>query len=526
MAPRGLKHPTPTFRQPSGRETDSLEQAARRAQAAACVNSHPTFGKSFRQEAPAKIARHQPTPYLVHVIKAIDAEQDGSPPEPSGAVGPEQSRRAASGDPVEGLSHNENSGQSPAPSAVENPQSAIQNPQSEVPLLTLEEKRRILARIARVNPLDCFDESGAFDIVRAKRILPPGAIRHIAVHETTRLNAEGQPVTQRRIHVRLVDPVSALRLDDLMERRRERPASHSTSTSKNFTRRDFNLLTEKTMALEDANHSIELLEKTLAEADDFELQLSKELEEKDHQLSQTLSLSNGLQTLSLSNGSETLSLSNGSQTLSKVEGDAAQRDTGCQPVQKKPETSTASQPVEPKSPTQSETLNSSGVPSQVLHPSSTALQSRDQSREAGFSTPLSENSKAQNASKPSLPNPEQSTQSTTDHHPNPPKLQNPSAPQNPNAVKTWLPGGLQWPQHLSSAEKRTLENLDEIEIRIRKQEIEDVRSTSGPGAFRAWFRAWSWEVANDRSPAARRSPRPPPKLNPMSFSAQGRPKFV
>jgi len=275
--------------------------------------------------------------------------------------------------------------------------------------------------------------------------------------------------------VRLVDPVSALRIDDLMERRREPTTSHSTSTSKNFTRRDFNLLTEKTMALEDANHSIELLKKALAEADDLELHLSKELDEKDHQLSQTLSLSNG------------------SQTLSKVEGDVAQRDTGCQPVQEKPEISTGSQPVEPKSPRQSETLNSSGVPSQVLHPSSTALQSRDQS-------PAPNNAKKSN--KPQA-------QSAT------------SAPQNPTATKTWLPSGLQWPQHLSSAEIRTLENLDEIEIRIRKQEIEDVRSTSGPGAFRAWFGAWSWEVANDRSPAARRSPRPPPKLDPMSFSAQG-----
>jgi len=263
------------------------------------------------------------------------------PSDPTPAVGPE---------PVEGLSHDEKNRRSPG-------QSEILNPNSEIPLLTPEEKRRILARIVRVNPLDCFDESGAFDLARAKKVLPPGAIRHIAIHETIRPNAEGQPVTERRIQVRLVDPLSALRLDDQLERRRERTASSSSSdtaadpdappphpASPEYAHM---LLRQKTKGLDEANHTLALLKKALAAAGDRQLQLSKKLDEKDCQL---------LQTLGLSNGSETLSLSNGSQTLSKVEGDAAQRDAGCQPVQEKAEASTSCRSEDPNS----QTLSSPG----------------------------------------------------------------------------------------------------------------------------------------------------------------------
>jgi len=251
------------------------------------------------------------------VIKALDAAQGSPPPEPSGV------EPAADVDSFEG--------QTPA----------------DIPLLTPEEKRRILARIARVNPLDCFDESGAFDLARAKRILPPGMVRHIAIHETTCLNAEGRPVTQRRIHLRLVDPISALRLDDQLERRRERSTSSSSSPSESDSDSPpphpaspeyaHMLLRQKTKGLEEANHTLTLLKKALTEAGDRKLQLSKELEEKDRQLS------------------EALSLSNGSQTLSRVEGDAVQRDTGCQPV-------------DTESPSQSETLSSSHIPSTVEEP--------------------------------------------------------------------------------------------------------------------------------------------------------------
>ena len=371
--PKRRRFTRPTSRHPSGRKTDSLEQAARRAQAAACVNNHPAFGKSFRQDALAKIALLQANPYLVHVIKAIGAEQDNSPPEPSGVA---DLAPFVSGEPAESAEDPEHSRR--AASEAGNRKSEIENPKSEIqsPLLTPEEKRRILARIVRVNPLDCFDESGAFDIARAKRILPPGAVRSIAVHETTCLNAEGQPITERRINVRLVDPVSALRLDDQLERRRERTASTSSSA----TDSDYdsppphpaspeyahNLLRQKTKGLDEAQHTLALLKKALAEREERKLQLSKELEKKNRQLS---------------------------QTLSKVEGEIAQ-------LPKEITSSSASQ-------------NSSSM----------ALQNRDQSWEAGFSTPLSGRSKAQNASNPTLPSRDPSTKRDTGCQPVEPKCQ-------------------------------------------------------------------------------------------------------
>jgi hypothetical protein len=203
------------------------------------------------------------------VIEVIDAaqvcpcdERIVTDPEHAEARAPQRSRKAA-------------------PEAA-NLKSETLTPNSEPPLLSLEEKREILARIVRTNALDCFDESGAFDIALAKRVLPPGAVRHIDVDETTRIDAEGQPVTQRHIRLRLVDPLSALRLDDIFERRQNpTPAFANTKMGE---RKTFNLLREKTMALDDALQSIEDLKQALAEADDREIQLSKKLEEKDQQL--------------------------------------------------------------------------------------------------------------------------------------------------------------------------------------------------------------------------------------------------
>jgi len=339
------------------------------------------------------------------VIKAIDATQGEPPPEPSGA------EHATVADPVERLFHDEKSSLSPDQSESGNPKSEFLNSKSDIPLLTPEEKRRILARIARVNATDCFDDTGAFDIARAKRVLPPGAVRSIAIHETIRPNAEGQPITERRIHLGLVDPVSALRLDDLLEHRRERTTSSSSSGSssstKNFSRRDFNLLTEKTMALDDTLDAIELLKKALAEANDQELQLSKELEEKDRQLS---------------------------ETLSKVEGEAA-----------------------------SKTLSS------VEGQCSLALQSRDQSREAGFSTPLSGQSKTHNSSSTALSSRNASTQGDAGCQHAEPKYQ--TAPPVPVNVAD-----------------QTLDKHRALEIQRRNREIEHTRNTSGTLGFAKWLR--------------------------------------
>ena len=480
-------------------ERDSLLKAARRDSTealgkqrnAACVNTHPTFGNLSDKPPLAKIATHHATPYLVSVIKAIDATQGGPPPEPSGAElvdDGELAESAAVADPlksVEELSHNEG----PV-------KSEILNPKSEVPLLTLEEKRRILARIARVNATDCFDESGNFDIARAKRVLPPGAVCSISIHETTCPTAEGQSMTERRIHLRLVDPVSALRLDDQLERRRERSASRSSSATDSDSppphpaspEYAHMLLRKNTIALDEANHTLAQLRKALAEKEDRRRRLSKELDEKDHQLSETPSLSNG---------SQTLSPSNGSQTLSKVEGEAAQHDTGCQPVQEELQTSPGCQPVASKSqnPSSQTLSNIEGD----AEDSSLAPQRRDQSREAGFSTPLSPKSK----------------------------------PLSP--VEAPAPTIAERLQVLTKLKNPTPTDLKELEALGFLQEAEEVKNSSGPGAFADWLRARGIDPATYRSPLpghlpsvkyqmARPSARPPPKYDSMSFAAQGRPK--
>ena len=332
-------------------------------------------------------------------------------------------------EPVEGL-----------PSVELNPKSEILNPNSDIPLLTPEEKRRILARIARVNATDCFDESGAFDLARAKRVLPPGAVRSIAVHETTLLNAEGQPVTERRIHLRLVDPVSALRLDDQLERRRERSTSSSSSHSDSDSDSSpphpaspeyaHNLLRKNTIALDEAQDTLARLKKALAEKEARRRQLSKELDEKNQQLSKTLSPSNG---------SETLSLSNGSQTLSKVEGETTQRLKDITPS------------------SESQSTNSQ------------ALQSQDQSWEAGFSTPLSGKTKSQNAGNPTLQSHAQPAQRDTGCQPVEPKYHTP-----PPA-----------PSHVAD---QTLDKHRALEIQRRNREIEYARNTNGTLGFANWLR--------------------------------------
>ena len=319
------------------------------------------------------------------MIAAIGAEQDNALPEPSGAelavgAAPIASVERQAPDPVASAPKGpELVERIESPERRVNPKSEILNPQSDIPLLTLEEKRRILAQIARVNPTDCFDDTGAFDMARAKRILPPGAVRHIAIQETTRMDAEGQPITERSIQLRLVDPVSALRLDDQLERRRERtaasppPASDSTPPHPASPEYAHNLLRKNTIALDEALHTLALLKKALAEKKDRHLQLSKELDEKDRQL---------LQTLSLSNGSETLTLSSGSQTLSKVEGEL----THSSPVSDTRHPSPQTHGHEPEFVGQALRLPEfpntpepgTAFDAENLSPSSMALQSRDQ----------------------------------------------------------------------------------------------------------------------------------------------------
>jgi hypothetical protein len=79
--------------------------------------------------------------------------------------------------------------------------------------LTRSEKRRLLAQIVRFNPADCFDESGAFDINRVRR-LPGAALQQLAVHEITRTDTQGNTTVRRRITLRTVDKIRAMRFDE------------------------------------------------------------------------------------------------------------------------------------------------------------------------------------------------------------------------------------------------------------------------------------------------------------------------
>jgi len=101
--------------------------------------------------------------------------------------------------------------------------------QKEAPL-SLAQTRRLLAQIVHANLLDCFDDSGAFDLDRARRTLPAVAVQHLTIDETTKTDRHGTTTTRRRIRLRLVDKVRALKLSEQLERlaeersKQEKPA--------------------------------------------------------------------------------------------------------------------------------------------------------------------------------------------------------------------------------------------------------------------------------------------------------------
>jgi hypothetical protein len=424
---------------------------------------------SFRQEALAKIARPHGTPYLGVVIKAIDASQGGPPI--AGFIKPSVCPEpAASGEPAESIEG----------------QAAVPVTPDDIPLLSAQEKRRILARIVRTNALDCFDDAGAFDIARAKRVLPPGSVRHIDVDETTRTDAEGQPVTQRHIRLRLVDPLSALRLDDILERRGQPTASSFRYPNPHPASREysFNLLRDKTLALDEALQSIEDLKKSLAEAGDRNLQLSRQLEETHHPLGTP--------------PPETP----GSSPTSKVPtpGRPSQCGTGCQHVH--PETpaerpETTAQP--PASVSRKGESTGSLAPSL---PDSNHVSPRDPGRP------------------PSAPE---------DHH-------EPSQPEPVSAFEKDLASlkgksirlSFQAQRALETAQGQALRDLKKLQALCFQQEAEEVRNSSGPLAFAEWLRARGINPADYRPPplpkkppangprksAPQQPPRPPPRTPP------------
>lgn len=83
--------------------------------------------------------------------------------------------------------------------------------------LTLAEKRSFLAGLIRLNLLDCLDDSGAFDLARARHVLAGGGVQQLVVKEVERTDRAGNTTVRREIRVRLVDKVRALRVDGALE---------------------------------------------------------------------------------------------------------------------------------------------------------------------------------------------------------------------------------------------------------------------------------------------------------------------
>jgi hypothetical protein len=90
------------------------------------------------------------------------------------------------------------------------------------PPLSLAEKRLFLAHLVRLNLLDCLDDSGAFDLTRARRLLTGGVIQQITIEEVEKTcppkqtTCEGGTI-RRKITIRLVDKLRAIKLDDTLE---------------------------------------------------------------------------------------------------------------------------------------------------------------------------------------------------------------------------------------------------------------------------------------------------------------------
>jgi hypothetical protein len=79
--------------------------------------------------------------------------------------------------------------------------------------LSVTRKRLLIAQLAEINLLDCFDESGAFDIDRARSALPAFAVQEMTVDEVERTDRAGNTTVRRKIRVRLIDKLRAVKLD-------------------------------------------------------------------------------------------------------------------------------------------------------------------------------------------------------------------------------------------------------------------------------------------------------------------------
>ncbi len=98
-------------------------------------------------------------------------------------------------------------------------------------MLSVAEKRRILCQIARANLTEFMDDAGNFNAYQARRHLPGCAIQEYTVEETIRIDGDRREVLKRKVKVKLVDRVKAIKLDSALAGHRTAPTQ---KTDKEF----------------------------------------------------------------------------------------------------------------------------------------------------------------------------------------------------------------------------------------------------------------------------------------------------
>ena len=99
--------------------------------------------------------------------------------------------------------------------------------------LTVEEKRRILAQIARVNIQEFMDDNGAFNAYQARRKLPGCAIQEFTIEETIRTDKQAnEEVLKRKIKIKLVDRLKAIQMDSTLAGHRTAPTQKTDADFK------------------------------------------------------------------------------------------------------------------------------------------------------------------------------------------------------------------------------------------------------------------------------------------------------
>jgi hypothetical protein len=95
---------------------------------------------------------------------------------------------------------------------------------------SLHEKRLFLAQVIRADLLKCHDPEGNFNLARAQLILPEGCVQEINIDETKTTNKNGHTVVRRKIRVKLMDKLRAMKLDESLERQAQKAAPYSSAS--------------------------------------------------------------------------------------------------------------------------------------------------------------------------------------------------------------------------------------------------------------------------------------------------------